>query len=363
MYCLYVHIPYCHSRCRYCDFYTAGASRAVPDAYVDALLRDFARHAPKKTGGGTQRPHTVYFGGGTPGLLSAAQLARLLAAFCPLPGAEITLETNPELATVPRLAAARKAGVNRLSIGVQTASDEGLKQLGRLHTAAGAAAALRSAHEAGFENVTGDMMLALPGYTRQEIDNTLELLSEGGAVHISAYLLKVEPGTPFAQCPPAGLPGDDAAAGFYLYAVQKLEEAGFAQYEISNFAKPGFEGRHNLLYWNCENYLGLGPAAHSCMGGRRFSFGHNTAAFLQDALPPSEEGRCTADDYIMLQLRLNAGLCEGELARRYGIALTGEQRAFMERLMQAGFARKTDGGWCLTPSGMLVQNNILAGLL
>ena len=257
---LYLHIPYCLAKCRYCDFYSAGASRGVPDEYVDALIARIKAMCPG-------RPETVYFGGGTPSLLSPAQVSRLVKAAGPLPGAEITLEANPETVDEKKLAGFRAAGVGRLSLGVQTADDASLARLGRPHTAAQSNAALAAARAAGFENITGDIMLALPHYTREEFDRTLSLLAEGGAAHISAYLLKIEPGTPFGKNPPQGLPSEDEAADFYLYAVDELAKAGYAQYEISNFAKPGFEGRHNLIYWDCRDYLGLGPAAASCMGG------------------------------------------------------------------------------------------------
>ncbi len=360
---LYFHIPYCPSRCRYCDFHSEGGAAAVPEEYVQALLAALARFGPKGEGEETRRPATVYFGGGTPGLLAPGQLASLLKAARPLPGAEITLEMNPEGATGPKLEAYQKAGVNRLSFGVQTARDSSLLRLGRRHTAAGAKAALRLAGQAGFQNLSGDIMLALPGYSRAEFDESLELLQEGGVSHISAYLLKIEPGTPFGRQPPQGLPGEDEAADFYLYAVQRLARAGYAQYEISNFARPGFESRHNLLYWDCRDYLGLGAAAHSCLGGRRLAFAANTLAFIQGALPLQEEGRLDAEDYLMLRLRLAAGLEEEALARRFGRRLSPGQTAAFRLYEKAGLAKRVSGGWALTPAGMLVQNSLLAEVL
>lgn len=352
---LYLHIPYCLAKCRYCDFYSAGASRGVPDEYVDALIARIKAMCPG-------RPETVYFGGGTPSLLSPAQVSRLVKAAGPLPGAEVTLEANPETVDEKKLAGFRAAGVGRLSLGVQTADDESLARLGRPHTAAQSRAALAAAKAAGFENITGDIMLALPHYTREEFDRTLSLLAEGGAAHISAYLLKIEPGTPFGKNPPQGLPSEDEAADFYLYAVDELAKAGYAQYEISNFAKPGFEGRHNLIYWDCRDYLGLGPAAASCMGGRRFSFGRSTADFLAGAAP-APEGECTDSDYIMLRLRLTEGLRLSLLKERYGLVLDEGRLAFIRRCVAAGYAVFDGDRLALTPEGMLVQNSILTELL
>lgn len=352
---LYLHIPYCLAKCRYCDFYSAGASRGVPDEYVDALIARIKATCPG-------RPETLYFGGGTPSLLFPAQVSRLVKAAGPLPGAEITLEANPETVDEEKLAGFRAAGVNRLSLGVQTADDESLSRLGRPHTAAQSRAALAAAKAAGFENITGDIMLALPHYTREEFDRTLALLVEGGATHISAYLLKIEPGTSFGKNPPPGLPSEDEAADFYLYAVEELAKAGYAQYEISNFAKPGFEGRHNLIYWDCRDYLGLGPAAASCMGGRRFSFGRSTADFLAGAAPVTE-GECTGADYIMLRLRLAEGLRLSLLKERYGLAFDEGRLAFIRRCVAAGYAMFDGDRLALTPEGMLVQNSILTELL
>lgn len=353
---LYLHIPYCLAKCRYCDFYSHGASRRVPDAYVSALeraIREFALPGPA----------TVYFGGGTPSLLTPPQAARLITAAAPAPGAEITLEANPETVDEKSLAGFRAAGVNRLSLGVQTARDGSLARLGRPHSAAQSRAALAAARAAGFTNISGDIMLALPHYSRAEFRETLELLQQGGAAHISAYLLKIEPGTAFGRRPPQGLPTDDEAAGFYLDAVAELEKAGYAQYEISNFARPGFEGRHNLIYWNCGDYLGLGPAAHSCLGGRRFYFEPNTAAFLSGAARPVPDGGCGAEDFVMLQLRLAKGLDLGELKEKYKMEFSEKQLQFVERCVAAGYARFNGRVLRLTPAGLIIQNSILCGLL
>lgn len=353
---LYLHIPYCFSKCRYCDFYSAGHSRAVPQDYVNALLRELRRAAPP-------RPDTLYFGGGTPSLLTPGQLAALVEAAQPLPGAEVTLEANPETVTREKLAEFRRAGANRLSLGVQTARDDSLRRLGRPHTALQSRRALEAAQKAGFDNITGDIMLALPQYSLAEFDETLTLLEEGGARHVSAYLLKIEPGTAFAAHPPARLPGDDEAADFYLYAVRQLATRGYRQYEISNFAKPGFESRHNLVYWNCEDYLGLGPGAHSCMGARRTAWACDTAGFTAGALRPAITGGCTAEDYIMLQLRLAAGLDLTALKLKYNLEFSDKKLQFVEKCRQNGLIFAGESPIRLTPRGMLVQNSILCELL
>ena len=354
-YGIYLHIPYCRARCRYCDFYTAPGARGVPREYVEALKRELRRPHPA--------PDTLYFGGGTPALLTPAQAAELIAAAGPRPGAEITLEANPDAVTPGTLAGFRAAGVTRLSFGVQSARDSQLRTLGRLHTAAGAARALAWAREAGFPDLCGDIMLALPGYTRAEFDETLSLLAEGGCTHISAYLLKIEPGTAFAARPPAGLPDPDAAADFYLYAVDRLEAAGYRQYEISNFARPGHEGRHNLLYWNCRDYQGIGPAAHSCVGGVRRFWPGDTAGFIAGTVQEEEEGRCDAEDFLLMQLRLTHGLDMAEYQARGGAPFTAAQQTFLRQCQAHGYAVWDGRTLRLTPAGMVVQNAILEELI
>ena len=355
---VYLHIPYCPAKCRYCDFFSKPGCRSVPQSYCDALEREL-RCCPR-------RPDTLYFGGGTPALLSPAQAAALIEAADPLPGAEITLEANPDVVSAELLQGFRAAGVTRISFGVQSADDAQLRRLGRTHTAAGAAQALQWAADAGFEEICGDIMLALPGYTRKEFDRTLALLKNGGCTHISAYLLKIEPGTAFYKNPPDDLPDADAAADFYLYAVQRLAEEGYPQYEISNFARPEHRGRHNLLYWDCQDYLGIGPAAHSCMENRRRFWPtgpHAVEAFIAGTLAEEFEGICNAEDYLMLRLRLRDGLDLGLYRERFGGHFTDKQLAFIRHCAAAGYAQFDGQVLRLTPEGLVVENSILAELL
>lgn len=351
---IYLHIPYCKAKCRYCDFYSAPGARGVPQSYVDALLRELSKN--------DRRPDTLYFGGGTPALLSPAQAESLILAANPLPGAEITLEANPDTVTQETLCGFRAAGVTRISFGVQSADDTQLRRLGRTHTAVGAAEALRMAQKAGFPEICGDIMLALPHYSNAEFDATLELLRQGGCTHISAYLLKIEPGTAFAKFPPDGLPDPDQAADFYLYAVQQLEKAGYRQYEISNFAKPGHEGRHNLLYWNCRDYWGVGPAAHSCIDNVRRFWPDDVHGFIDGSATEQEEGRCNGEDFLLMQLRLNKGLDLEEYAQ-WGGRFTKLQMDFLRHCVASGYAEFNGNRLRLTPAGMVVQNAILEALI
>ena len=363
---LYLHIPYCFSKCRYCDFYSAPGQRGVPRAYVDALLRELSRFAPDAP----LRPDTLYFGGGTPSLLDPADAARLIAAAQPLPGAEITLEANPETVTEDSLRAFREAGVNRISFGVQSARDSQLKTLGRPHTAKQARAAFAAARRAGFENISGDIMLALPHYTQAEFDETLELIEEGGATHISAYLLKIEPDSAFGRTPPEGLPTSDEAADFYLYAVEQLEHHGYLQYEISNFAIKDFESRHNMRYWTLGEYLGFGAGAHSCMDGARFSYVKDADQYIVGVLreqnivdeytPITNVER--GSEYIMLGMRTAMGIEADEYTSVYRADFAPLERT-LRLFAEKGWARQEEGRWRFTAQGFLLSNLLIGALL
>ena len=354
---LYIHIPYCKSRCGYCNFYTCGGHNSVPQNYVDALCAEIKRH-------GASAPATLYFGGGTPSLLSGEQVEQLVAAANPAVGAEVTLEVNPATADEAKLSAFKNVGVNRLSIGVQSADDAILRTLGRTHSAAEARHTFALAKAAGFTNISGDIIVGAPGDSEKTLEQTIELIVQGGATHVSAYMLKIEEGTPFFEQPPAGVPSNDGLAALYTFAAAQLKMRGFDQYEISNFAKSGFEGQHNLMYWDCENYLGIGPAAHSCMDGRRFYYKNDTAAFIESAQSAIvQDGELTAQDYIMLQLRLAGGLNFAALHSRFHYTFSASDMAFFEQLAAGGLCTLSGDSVALTPKGMLVENAILARLI
>ena len=363
---LYLHIPYCFSKCRYCDFYSAPGQRGVPRAYVDALLRELSRFAPDAP----LRPDTLYFGGGTPSLLAPADAARLIDAAQPLPGAEITLEANPETVTEASLRAFRAAGVNRISFGVQSARDSQLKTLGRPHTAKQARAAFAAARRAGFENISGDIMLALPHYTQAEFDETLELIEEGGATHISAYLLKIEPDSAFGRTPPEGLPTSDEAADFYLYAVEQLEHHGYRQYEISNFARPNRYSRHNSSYWQGIPYIGLGPSAHSYDKKSRqwniASIGSYIKAIQEGQLPFEREELSVHDqydDYIITRTRTSWGLNPSEILTLFGQAYHDYFMCQATKAQTKGLLEIHDGNFRLTRAGIFISDSVMVELL
>ena len=344
---LYIHVPFCRRKCPYCNFYSIAAEPELLERYTQAVCRNLRHYAC------AEPVDTVYFGGGTPSLLSPAQIAQILETaadcFTLSPDTEVTMEANPAAAAPEQLRRFRESGVNRLSFGVQSLSDSQLKRLGRLHTAQEAVETVCAAAAAGFDNLSCDLMLALPGQTPEELEQTIREMTRLPIVHISAYLLKIEPGTPFArQQIAAQCPDEDAAADLYLQAVEQLNAAGFAQYEISNFAKPGFESRHNCKYWHCEPYLGIGPSAHSCWNGKRFFVPSSAASFLEQPVQTveTEDGApCTLEERLMLGLRLTEGVPAAWLAekkRRWSATASWDSCGAPE----TGWHLRRRGFWC-----------------
>lgn len=360
---LYLHVPFCDGKCFYCDFYSLRAEEERMEAYTDSMEGALSAWGAKLG----RAADTLYFGGGTPNLLGAERVAALVRAArdsFQLENAEITLEANPASDLGGFFEAIRRAGVNRLSIGLQSADEDELRLLGRRHTAKQAADAVRAAREAGFDNISLDLMLATPGQTKDSLRRSIEFCAEAGARHVSAYLLAVEPGTAFAKRRESlALPDDGEAGERYRFACEELERYGFLQYEISNFARPGFESRHNLKYWRCEEYLGLGPAAHSFLDGKRFYYGRSLRDFLQGEEPvPDGEGG-GFEEYAMLALRLAEGLDERRCRERFGTGIPPSVWAAERVYERAGLTERTAGGFRLTRRGFLVSNTLLAELL
>lgn len=362
---LYIHVPFCLSKCPYCDFYSLAAfDDELLDRYTAAVCRAIKQAAPPPS-------DTLYFGGGTPSLLGGQRLAALIdtAARCGLsPQAEITLEANPadDLADTLRTFAA--AGGNRLSLGMQSAVDHELETLGRRHRTADIYRTVEDAHAAGLSNLSLDIMLATPGQTAASVHTAVQTAVECGARHISAYLLKIEPHTPFyRRRHTLDLPDDDAAADRYLLACEALEQAGFSQYEISNFAHPGFESCHNLKYWNSEHYYGFGPAAHSFFGGVRWQYPRDLASFLAGTPPVREDpdsavADASPEEYALLRLRLTAGLCPTAYRERFHAAIPARwiQNA---AALPPTLVRCENGGIRLTRQGFLLENAVIARIL
>ncbi|BDG61443.1 radical SAM family heme chaperone HemW [Caldinitratiruptor microaerophilus] len=389
---LYVHIPYCPRKCLYCDFNShAGTARAEHEAYVAALEREMEHWARRFASGRLPAPApgfpagdpvvpTVFVGGGTPTQLDADLLARVVRRvrelFPVAPDAEFTVEANPGSVDVEgeKLAAAREAGANRISLGVQAVQDDLLRRLGRVHTAREAEEAVRLARLAGFRNLNLDLMYGLPGQTTDQFRETLEWAVAQGPEHVSAYSLIVEEGTAFHALYEAGrlsLPPEEEEEAMDRLAGSFLAAHGYERYEVSNYARPGYRCRHNLVYWRNEEYLGLGAGAHSYLGGRRFWNVRLPAAYRQAVRErgTAEEGGEALDlpvqmaETMILGLRLTDGVEEERFLRRFGRSLAEVYGTVLGRLERAGLMARAGGRWRLTPRGLRLGNRVWAEFL
>ena len=374
---LYLHIPFCRSKCAYCDFYSLGGREDRMDAYTAALCRHLETAAPSAAG---YVVDTVYFGGGTPSYLGAERLLRLWDAvrrgYALSDDAEVTLEANPDSAGA-WLGELRRAGFNRVSLGMQSADDGELAAVGRVHRMAQVERAVDAVRGAGFGNLSLDLIYGLPGQTPETWRKSVRAAAGLGPEHLSCYGLKLEPGTPlYAARDRAALPDDEEQAAAYLWAAERLAGAGYVQYEVSNFARPGMESRHNLKYWTLSPYLGFGPGAHSDFNGRRFAYARDLEGYLAafpdgDALPeggpPLSEDTAVTDvererEWLMLGLRTAAGLDASAYEARFGHEF-GRFLPFLERCRGAGYACREGTRWRLTPRGFLVSNAVIVELL
>ncbi|HEY7023305.1 MAG TPA: radical SAM family heme chaperone HemW [Ktedonobacterales bacterium] len=390
---LYLHIPFCHVKCHYCDFTSYAGVLRLREPFV-AALRDeiaYAGRQARRENGEKRRCRTIFFGGGTPSLLSAEQVALLLAAvrdaFDVNPGAEISLEANPGALEYGHLDELRSLGVNRLSMGAQSFDAALLRWMGRIHSPEDVERAFGAARAAGFDNINLDFMYALPGQTLESWIATLEHALALSPDHLSLYSLIVEEHTPLHRWVSEGKvapPDDDFAADMYEHARQRLREAGYIHYEISNWARPGRECAHNLAYWRNLPYIGLGAGAHSWYGARRFveakSLREYTERVNTALKSPRKDAGATLPaaaiieeevisrelemaETVMLGLRLTAGVELADFERRYGQSLDS---VFAERLREARAARlveTVEGRLRLTEQGTLLGNEVFAALL
>ncbi|MCM1506157.1 MAG: radical SAM family heme chaperone HemW [Ruminococcus flavefaciens] len=358
---IYIHVPFCAKKCPYCDFYSEPYRKKTVSDYVESVVRNLKDYSDKSV-----ITDTVYFGGGTPSLLTPEQIRLILDEtdrnFSLSDSPEITLETNPNTVDFQKLAQLKNAGINRISIGVQSMNDSELKFLGRTHTADRAEKAVIDAYTAGFENISCDVMIALLEQSWESLCYTLERITSLPVKHISAYILKTEQGTPFG-CDEIEnlLPDDDTTAELYLEMVKFLGNRGFEQYEVSNFARKGYESRHNCRYWKCLDYIGIGPSAHSCFKGKRFAVDRNLNDFISSPVQQTivtDNNPCTFEEYAMLRLRLSEGLDLDVFPER-----KDEIVKKIPALMQSGYIHYDGKHLSLTPEGFLVSNSVIEYLI
>ena len=367
---LYVHIPFCKRKCPYCDFYSSPMYLPEKGVYTDCVVSSIENHRNKNL-----TADTLYFGGGTPILLGYQNVSKIISACSEIfsldiSKSEITLEANPESVSGSEIRDLASSGVNRISMGLQSSSAQELKSLGRNHSAQDVKRAVEFIKSAGITNFSLDIMLGIPGQTVGSAIASAEYCLSLGAPHISAYMLKTEPDTPFYSLAPSlDIPDDDTTADIYEAVSDRLRKEGYNRYEISNFALPGFESAHNLKYWNCEEYLGFGPSAHSFLNGKRFFYPRDFENFIlsQGFCEPqfdSEGGG--VDEFIMLRLRLQNGFSLAELSEKY----PGYSSAETEKIVSSakkysalGLVNFDGNRISLTDRGVLVSNSVIAGIM
>ena len=361
---LYIHIPFCRSKCPYCDFYSFTADERTKDEYTASIIKNIIIWQESVKNGFS----TVYFGGGTPSQLGSRRLAEIVKTIKKQPVCEVTVECNPFDLSEGRcendIALLKNAGVNRISMGMQSAIDKERKTLGRRAGRAEIEKAVRMIKDGGIDNFSLDLMLGIPFQSVDSIKESIAFCAENGAKHVSSYLLKIEQGTPFEKVEKLlDLPDEDECCEMYLAACETLEKYGYKQYEISNFAIPGYESRHNLIYWDCREYLGIGAAAHSFFGGKRFYYPSDATAFINGA-PPVEDGEGGSfEEYVMLRLRLTEGLTNEGCKERFGFDIPPEMLEKSTVFEKNELLVSDKKGIRLTPQGFLVSNSIIAELL
>ncbi len=357
---LYLHIPFCNGKCPYCDFYSVNPRSEKVSAYVDAICREI-----DKADGIYD---TVYFGGGTPSLIGSDNIAKIMAHIKRTSDCETTLECNPsDTGSVNSgfdFSAVAKSGINRISMGLQSADDAERKILGRRGGCDDVERAIARAKKAGIENISLDLMLGIPNQTAESLKKSIDFCKNSGAKHISAYILKIEEGTPFYKIKSTlSLPNEDETCDLYLSAVEMLEKAGYKQYEISNFSEKGFESRHNLKYWHCEEYLGIGASAHSFVDGKRFYYERSIDDFISGNSPVDDGLGGDNEEYIMLALRLSEGLVFDKYEKRFGKTVPETVIKKARELQKHGLLNIQDNSISLTVQGFLVSNSIITSLI
>ncbi len=375
---IYVHIPFCLSKCFYCDFNSYAGCGELVEPYLRQLETEAAYYGddPRVAG---RRVETIFIGGGTPTVLSAAQLSslgRMLRAHFPLASdVEWTVEANPRTLDSEKLGALRSMGVNRLSLGVQAMDDTLLRAIGRVHSAADVVAQVELIRAAGFDNLSLDLIYGLPQQSLADWERTIEAAIHLRPEHLSAYGLKVEEGTPFADRQAAGrldLPGEEQEVAMYRLAQARLRAAGLAQYEISNFARPGCECQHNLLYWGNQGYLGLGAGAYSFLNHHRFAHERSLTTYLKSwsehQSPPVSEDELVSSELeraetVFLGLRRTSGISDREFHARFGLSLFAVYGREIDRLVDQRLLERLGDSISLTERGVMVSNQVFMEFL
>ena len=358
---LYIHIPFCKQKCKYCDFVSFPCMEDTADKYVDALKREAEQYRGEKI-------DTIFIGGGTPSILTPKQIEEVTKmcfdVFDAASDCEFTTEANPGTIDDDKIKAMLNGGINRISVGVQSFNDDELKKIGRIHDAKTAYNTICHLDKMGFQNIHLDIMTALPSQTCESLNNTLNTAVSLPVKHISAYSLIIEDGTPIEKEYSKGLldiPNEDTDREMYMYTVDFLSKNGFKQYEIKNFAKDGYECRHNVKYWTGEEYIGLGTAAHSYIGNCRFYNTSDINEYIGGA--EKEVIELTENDkiaeFMITGLRMNRGVSETDFKSRFGKDINDVFASEFDKFIKLGLMQYIDGRYSLTLDGINVSNSIL----
>lgn len=354
---LYIHIPFCATKCSYCDFYSFTPSDEVIDRYISAVINELQNYKDFAV-------DTLYIGGGTPSLIGAKRLTELLNKIVDTFGSfkEATIEANPGDNLFEFFKAAKEGGINRVSLGVQSGNEKELQVLSRRHDNADVIKAVSDCKAAGISNISLDLMLGIPNQTAESLKTSIDFLLGLEPTHISAYILKLEEGTPLhSKKDMLAIPDPDTTADLYLLTADYLAQKGYEQYEVSNFCKSGYPSLHNLKYWRAEEYIGIGPSAHGYLDGKRYYYSRNIEEFISSPKPIFDAIPNKAEEYLMLGLRLSSGVTYKKL-EQFGYNLTAIKDK-VSLFVKHGFVKETEDGFALTKNGFLVSNSIIVELL
>lgn len=352
---LYIHIPFCKSKCPYCDFYSIKKDDELVEKYTDSVISSIKAFIDQRH---DIVADTLYFGGGTPSIIGANKINQIIDATSPLltNHAEITVECNPSDNMELFIPGVASNGVNRISLGMQSAVTHERRKIGRISSSDDVLRAIDAAKSSGIDNISVDLMLGTPDMTIDSLDKSLDFIKVAGVPHVSAYMLKIEEGTPFHLLRnKLNIVDEDTICDMYLKACEYFSSIGLDQYEISNFALDGYQSRHNTKYWRCEEYLGIGASAHSYIDGRRFFYSRDIYDFINGEAPLDDGKGGSRDEEIMLGLRLTEGIEKDKL--------TPLSQSKLPIMIEQNLIKEFGGRICMTPKGFLLSNTIIAELI
>ena len=358
---IYIHIPFCEKKCPYCSFYSVKCNEQMQQKYTEKVCDELQKWGKNLK----MRVSTIYFGGGTPSLIGAEKIIKILNAVnenFEVSSPEITLEVNPADYSSVDFERLAFSGVNRVSVGAQALDDKSLKVLGRRHSVSDIIKTYESIKSAKIYNISFDMIVGFPGQSLDDIKTFFNFYKENRLSHLSSYLLKVEPGTPYFESD-LELISDDICSDFYIFISNEMKKMGYKHYEISNFSLPGKHSRHNMKYWNLEDYLGIGPSAHSLIDGKRFYYENDINNFILNPKILDEGIGGTPEEYAMLRLRLADGLVNEEYQKKFGTNIPEEYFKKAKKFEDFGLVKINENKIILNPKGFLLSNKIISDLI